>query len=266
MLRRYQTLGVRLAVAGFLLGAAGCDSFAKDGAVAKLTYTEDARLAYQEALGAFSEKDWESAKALFEEVRKRFPYSRYARLAALRLGDVAFERGELTQAIGHYRDFTSRGAKDADVEYARFRICKALFDDVDETIVLPPLEERDQVTIREAHGELKKFETEYPRSRYGEEVRYMREMSVQRLIRHDLYVAHFYLNDDRFEAALGRITHALQTFPSTTMTPEALALKGETLLKMKRVADARAVFEELTQKYDGPFARVGAKYLAQIAQ
>ena len=80
-------------VSAVVLAAAGCAEFSFTGAGrATLTYTEDATAAYNEALAAFKARNWEDARALFLEVKKLFAYSRYARLAELRLADIDFEQ------------------------------------------------------------------------------------------------------------------------------------------------------------------------------
>src|SRR5690606_9491363 len=108
-------------------------------------------------------KDWESAKALFAEVQRLFPYTRYARLSELRVADVAFEEGRYTDAIASYRGFVQAHRNDENVEYAKYRIAKALFFDVDDTFLLPPMEERDQATTLDAYREIRSYLKQFPR-------------------------------------------------------------------------------------------------------
>jgi outer membrane protein assembly factor BamD len=248
---------------GFALCLPGCD-LELTARTATLTYTDDARASYLQAMEAFRAKDWESAKALFAEVRRLFTYSRYARLAELRLADIEFEQEKYSEAISAYREFVQSHKNDPDIEYARYRMTKALFLDIDDTIVLPPAEERDQATTNEAHRELRSFLREFPRTRYRPDVVYMLEVVIGRLVRHELYVARYYLRQDNFDAAVARIDYALKTYPTSTLVPEALVLKGETLMKMKKLAEARAVFEVVTKKHGGPFAITAKRYLAEI--
>src|SRR5689334_5674090 len=55
-----------------------------------LHYTENAKKAYEEALNAYFDRDWEYANQLFQDVKRKWGYSRYARLAELRLADAAY--------------------------------------------------------------------------------------------------------------------------------------------------------------------------------
>lgn len=244
----------------------GCESFdiAGTGPRATLTYTEDARLAYQEAMEAFRAREWENAKALFTEIRTRFPYAREARLAELRLADIAFEQEKYTDAIAAYRDFVSAHRSDRDVEYAKYRIAKALYLDIDDTILLPPQEERDQATTVEAYKEIRSFQKEYPRSRYHRDLAYMLEVVTGRLTRHELYVARYYEKRDDYEAAIARIDYALKSFPQSGLEPEALVLKGETLLKMHKWAEAKDVFSTVIDAYGGPFAVTARRFLDEM--
>src|SRR6478609_4772708 len=133
-MRALRRLGLALCLPLCLAASAGCESFDISGAKhATLTYTDDARAAYGEAMDSFKNKDWESAKALFGEIRRLFNYSRYARLAELRLADISFEQEKYSEAITAYREFGQSHKNDPDTEYARYRMCKALFLDIDDT-------------------------------------------------------------------------------------------------------------------------------------
>jgi outer membrane protein assembly factor BamD len=265
-----RTPGSRRIVAAVALAAVtalgGCDFdiFGSGASRATLTYTEDARAAYNEAMQSFRGRDWEDARALFTEVKRLFAFSRYARLAELRLADIDFEQEKYTDAIAGYREFVQNHRNDDDVEYAKYRLVKALYLDIDDTILLPPQEERDQATALEAYRELKSFLREFPRSRYRIDARYMLEVVTGRLVRHELYVARYYLGVDRFEAAVARCDYAVKNYPGSGLDPEALVLKGETLLKMHKDEEARAVFNTVIKDYGGPFAITAKSFLDEM--
>ncbi len=254
-----------LAVLAATLGLGGCDLNFGDPTRATLTYTEDARAAYNQAISSFRARDWEDARALFGEVKKRFAYSRYARLAELRLADISFEQEKFSEAISGYREFVQNHRTDRDVEYAKYRICKSLFLDIDDTIFLPSREERDQATTLEAYKELRSYDREYSRSRYHADVGYMLDVVSGRLVRHELYVARYYLKRDVFEATVARIDFAVKSYPGSSLEPEALVLKGETLLKMKKRDEARQVFDRVLKDYGGPFGSTAKAFLAEMA-
>jgi len=249
-----------------LLGvlAAGCDVNPTTKSAASLTYTEDAHKAYQEAMASFNAKEWEDAKALFNELRRLFAYSRYARLAELRLADIEFEQGQYSEARERYEGYIRGHRGDENVEYAKYRVCKSLYLDTGDTILLPPQEERDQDSSRNAYRELRAFHRRFPHSRYRVDAAYMLEVVTQRLVRHELYVARFYLRSDNFDATVARVDYALTKYPGSGLDAEALVLKGETLLKMHQPEKARAVFELVLRDYGGPFGKVAKRFLARL--
>ncbi len=229
-----------------------------------LTYTEDARRAYEEAMKAFRAKDWEGARSLFQEVRKSFPQSRYARLSELRIADIDFAQEKYTDAISAYRAFAQAYRTDREAEYARYRLSKALFFDISDTVLQPPAEERDQAVTADAHRELRAFLRAYPKSRWRKDAEYMVEVVTGRLVRHELYVARYYRKKDNFDATVSRIDYALKTYPNSGLDPEALVLKGETLLMMNRRKEAKLVFESVIKDWGGPFGITAQAFLDEM--
>lgn len=250
--------------AALAFSSAGCEVNPTIGPKASLTYTEDALEAYNEAMAKFRGKEWEEARALFTELRKLFAYSKYAKLSELRIADVDFNQEKYAEAIAGYREFVQNHRTDRDIEYAKYRIAKALFLDIDDTFMLPPVEERDQATTMEAYRELRGFIRDFPRSRYKVDVDYMYEVIQQRVARHELFVARFYLKEDAFDATIGRIDYLLTTYPGSGLDAEALVLKGETLLKMKKKDEAREVFQRVVDEQKGPFVTVAKRFLDEL--
>jgi outer membrane protein assembly factor BamD len=93
----------------------------------------------------------------------------------------------------------------------------------------------------------------------------MLEVVTQRLVRHELYVARYYLVQNNFKAATARCEYALANFAGSGLDAEALVLKGETLLKMQKDDEARATFQLVINQHGGPFGRVAERFLAKMA-
>jgi outer membrane protein assembly factor BamD len=230
-----------------------------------LHYTENAKRAYEQALEAYFDRDWEYANQLLRDVKRKWGYSRYARLAELRLADAAYHQEKFAEAVGMYKAFVSDYPNDPEVEYARFRIAKGEFSQSGGNALQPPLEERDLSTIRDAHAALRAIVSDYPTSKFRGEVDYMLEVVTGLLVRHELYVARFYLRRDNFDATVARCEYALKNFEDSGLEPEALTLLGETYLKMKDLDKARAVLEAVLTRYpDSAFTVPAKRFLARI--
>lgn len=230
-----------------------------------LAYTENARIAYDEALEAYFDKDWEQAVLLFEAIKRDYGYTRYARLAELRIADAAYHQDKQAEAIAGYKAFVSDYPNDPEVPYARLRIVKGLFAQTSDTFLLPPLEERDLANVSDAYVELNKFIVDFPGHEDKRELDYMLEVVTGLLARHELYVARFYLREDRFEAAVARAQYALRNFDGSGLEAEAMVLLGETYLKMKKRKEAEAAFRRvLSQHPDSPFTLAARNFLEQM--
>jgi outer membrane protein assembly factor BamD len=256
----------RLYLAGALclgpLGLGACDN---EQPKTVLNYTADAKKAYEAALAEFNSHNWIEAQTLFREVKRKYSYSKYARLAELRIADADFEQDKFPDAIREYRQFVHDHRSDAEeVTYARSRIADAQYAQVGDSLFLASGEERDQAIILDTYKELRGFVHDYPNAKETVRMKKLLAEVTGRLIKHELYVARFYLGKNNFEAAILRIQYALRNFARSTavtaasgsdddlgLEPEALLLMGETYLKMKKYGDARDTFDTLLRRYPG---------------
>lgn len=251
-----------MAAAASVAGCAGDDKHANSA----LDYTEHAKRDYELALRALEEKNWEVVEQMFNDVRKNYSYSRYARLAELRIADANYQQEKLAEALSGYKSFVHDYPNDAEVPYARYQIALAEYDSVSASVFLPPLEERDLASVNDSLTTIRTFLADYPNSEHAEQLRYMLEVVLGLLARHELYVARYYLGTDRFEAAAARVNHAVEAFPRSGLEPEGLLLMAEIRLKQKRPAEARQCLERLLKRHpESPFSVPARKYLAWLA-
>jgi outer membrane protein assembly factor BamD len=248
-----------LALALALAGLAGCE---KPEAKTALSYTADAKRAYEEALAEFNAHNWMESQNMMREVKRKYSYSKYARLAELRIADADFEQDKFADAIREYRQFVHDHRSDQEeVAYARSRIAEAQYKEIGDSFLLPTGEERDQAVIMDAYKELRGFVHDYPDGKETPRVKELLADVTARLVKHELYVARFYLQRDNYDATVSRIQYALRNFsggvagpkgevqPDSGLEPEALLLLGETYLKMHRWNDARESFLAIVRHY-----------------
>ena len=197
-----------------------------------LSYTADAKRAYDTAMIEFESHNWIEAQALFREVKRKYSYSKFARLAELRIADADYAQDKFADAIRGYRQFVHDHRSDVDeVSYARSRIAEAQFKEISESFLLPAGEERDQAVIMDAYKELRGFIHDYPDAKESKHIRELLADVTARLVRHELYVARFYLARDNYDAAVARIQYALRNFsagatPPVPATPAAGSKDG----------------------------------------
>jgi outer membrane protein assembly factor BamD len=254
-------LSCAASVAG--LGCAGEERQAQS----PLEYAENARRDYETAMQAFDSQNWEAVGELMGEVRRKYGYSRYARLAELRLADANYLQEKYAEAISGYKRFVNDYPNDPEVPYARYRIVKGQYESVSQSVLLPPLEERDLASVNDAHGTIRAYLRDYPASEHAPELEYMLEVVVGLLARHELYVARFYLAEGRFDAAVARTEFALRNFKNSGLEPEAMLLLAEIRMKQKQHAQAREILKELLARYpDSAFSVPAKNFLAVLGE
>ncbi len=252
--------GLALAV----LAPLGCAP--SEPANSALDYSGNAKQAYERALAEFEDENWEAATRLFEEVQHDYGYSRFARLAELRLADIAYAQQRFPEAATAYRGFASQYPNDPEVSYARYRVATSLYEQLQGNALMPPLYERDLGVVLDARASLAKFLDDAPNSKHAPELRHMLLVVTDLLTRHELHVARYYLRQDQFDAVVSRIDHALKEYPNSGLEPEALVLLGETYLKMKKPEDAAAAFRRVLTSYPtSPFTQPAQNFLDFMA-
>jgi outer membrane protein assembly factor BamD len=241
-----------------------------------LGYTEDAKHAYDEAMQRYAAHDWIEAQTLFREVKRKYSYSKYARLAELRIADADFEQEKYADAIREYKDFMHAHRSDTeDVAYARSRIAEATFLEIPDSFLMPAAEERDQAAVVDAYKELKSFLADFPEAQQAPRIREFLAKVLARLVEHELYVARYYLDKDNYDATVARIEYALHNYEtglqglrSATGQPsdleaEALLLLGQTRLRMHKWEEARRAFEAVV--HGDPRSPLVAQALSYLA-
>ena len=230
-----------------------------------LEYAENAKREYEKGVRALESENWEGATEVFNELRRKYSYSRYARLAELRLADGDYSQEKFAEAISAYKAFAHDYPNDPETPYARYRVAKAQYDSVSQSALMPPLEERDLAFVNDALKTINEYEIDYRQSQYHRELAYMKAVVMGLLARHELYVARFYLAESNFGAALARCEYALKTFEKSGLEPEALVLLGEVRMKEKERQKARQAFEKVLSDYpSSPFVEPAKRFLALL--
>ncbi|HXS17691.1 MAG TPA: outer membrane protein assembly factor BamD [Polyangiaceae bacterium] len=220
--------------------------------VAPLTaaeFEENGRVAYEKALETFYDRDWVGVIPKMQEVKREYAGTKWARLAQLRIADAEFHQDSFTEAVVSYREFLREFPNDPQVVYARYKVAECLFEARGESVLAPPLEERDLVNVRDADQAISDFLRDYPTYHKRERLLYMHAWVRGELARHELYVARYYLKSGRYKAAIQRTEYAITNFKETGLEPEALVLLGETYLKQHDLDQASAAFQIVIDKY-----------------
>jgi outer membrane protein assembly factor BamD len=255
------------ALVALLLVAAGTTGCGDDKGKS-VKYQLTAKQNYDKGLKELKDENFVEAIKYFTFVKTRFPFSRFATLAELRVADAHLARGRYVEAVDAFRQFIKFHPTHEMTEngYAHFKICESHYKQIpDEWFLSPPAYEKDQTSTREALKEYDVFLAKYPDSRYIKDARKQRTIALKKLIDHELYVARFYLSRNKPKGTALRLRGILEQFPGTGNEPEIMILLGQTYLQMEQIDKARDTFKRLIEEHPRDYnARRARLYLDYI--
>jgi len=229
----------------------GCASGGSSGPV---SYLDSARSNYEKGVSELKDENFAEAVKYFTYVKSKFPFSRYATLAELRIADSYFAQDKWLEAIDAYKLFLKFHPTHPEVVdgYVSYKICQGYVEQIPgDWFLVPPSHEKDQAATRDALRELVAFTRAFPTSKYLDKARELHRKMTRKLVDHELYVARFYLDRDKPRATILRLETILQRYPDAGSDPEVMLLLGQTYMKLQEKQKARETFAALIKKYPG---------------
>jgi outer membrane protein assembly factor BamD len=230
-------------------------------------YYPTAQLNYEHGVKELKAGNWLMAEQYFKHVKTTFGFSKWATLSELGIADANFGKEKYVEAVDAYKNFIKQHPGNEHVQdgYAAFKIGHSYYKEIPtDFFVMPPAYEKDQGPVIDAQRELQSFVEQYGDSSYADEARKMIQECVKRLTDHELYVARFYLDNNKPQAAIGRLEGIIKDFPGAQREPEIMLLLGKTFLKMEKPGQARAVFAKLAIDHPDDFRAEKARMYIQF--
>jgi len=227
----------------------GCAGKTGGGAV---EYSVSAQKNYDKGLKELENKDWIAAAKYFGFIKSRFPFSKYAVLAELRLADAEFGAEQYIEAIDSYRLFIKFHPTHEMVAngYATFRIGEAYYNQLPGDFWLfPPSFEKDQSSTEDAANELKTFLDKYPDSPYRAKAKEILVKVGKRLADHEWYVARYYWDRGKPMGTVIRLRRLLERYRGVGYDEEAMWLLGRAYIAVSMPDRARTIWQELVTKH-----------------
>jgi outer membrane protein assembly factor BamD len=251
----------RLPALVLALGLAACGG-SRVSVAGDVKYAKSAEENFKGGEEELRHGNYAEATKLFEHVRTKFPFSRYAALSELRLADVKFDQGRWTEAADAYKEFVKLHPTHENVDDAAFRVGQAYWNDGPSTFALfPPSYEKDQQQIRDAEAALSSFVEKYPGSKHAEEAKTLLARARARLADHEWYVAEFYAKRDLWAGAAGRLETLVKRYPGSSREPDALLKLAQVYEKMDERYRAQQALQQLIVKHPQSPRRAEAERL-----
>ncbi len=222
------------------------------GGTGKVQYSVSAKQNYDKGLKKLKTEDWVAAAKYFAFIKARFPYSKFAVLAELRIADAEFGAGHYLQAIDSYKMFMKFHPTHEMVVngYASFRIGESYYKMLPgDWWLFPPSHEKDQSATHDAYRELATFVRKYPKSPFVKRADKMIKRCAKRLAKHEWYVAKFYWERGKPMGTVLRLRRLTERYSGVGFDEEALWLLGKAYLKVEMPERARKAWQKLIDGY-----------------
>lgn len=191
--------------------------------------SEDPKVIYDAAVKFIDDERYLDAIDHLNEVRHRFPQSRYAALAELRTGDMEFKQENYVEAAAAYKVFVELYPTHADAPYAQYRRALSYLDDTPENPA------RDQSSARLAIEVAEALIARYATSKYVDNCKDVIVKSQRKLAEKEAYVARFYEKRGAFGAAAGRWKGLVKEFDALEKDKEIAKLLKEAKSNIDRL-------------------------------
>jgi outer membrane protein assembly factor BamD len=185
---------------------------------------------------------WQTCVAAYKALQTRYPFGRYTEQSMLDISYCFFRSGDREQALSTLDRFIRTYPAHPSVDYAYY--LKGLVNYEEnlgflERMMPNRIRDRDQSAAQDAFVDFSELIRRFPDSRYVPDARQRMVFLRNNLAAYELIVAEYYLRRNANIAAANRARYALEIYPNTPQTPEALVVlhKAYSELGLTELAD-----------------------------
>lgn len=186
---------------------------------------------------------YEEALLQYQDVKNRFPYSKYAVESELQIAEIQFKKEAFIEAQGSYQLFKELHPKHPKIDYVTYRIGQSIYNQLPSTI------DRDLSVAPAAIREFQIIERDYPQSEYLEKATKLKSEAVDKLAQKELYIADFYYRTDEWQHALARYEKYLKEYPGHPKRPHAYLRAGQAADKFGKPEKRKDLLRKLIEDY-----------------
>lgn len=180
------------------------------------TYLDVVKQTYEAGEQALKNESYEDAIKSFEEVRTKYPYSKYAALSDLKLADTYFAQEKWLEAADAYDFYIRFHPRHEQNAYAWFQIAKSYYCAMpSDFFIFPKSYVKDQTATVEALDAVERYLAQYPQDQFVTEAQKMRVYLRSQLALRDLHVAEYYWKRRKTKGALERFEHVSKNYEDT---------------------------------------------------
>ncbi len=234
---------VMVAIAALSLALGGCDS--TDDEIAKIAEKNEAvEVLYNKAFDTLQGKKYKKSVEEFEEVERQHPYSEWAARAQVMAAYAAYRGGQFDDAVVILDRFTKLHPAHASTAYAYYLTALSYYTQISDV-------GRDQKMTEKARAALRDVVERFPETDYARDAKIKLDLTEDHLAGKEMEIGRYYLKRSDYPAAINRFKYVIDTYQTTTHTPEALHRMVESYLRLGVIEEAKKYAAVLGHNYPG---------------
>lgn len=226
-------LAVCLSLAG--LAVVGCSSDEKK--------SDTAEGAFALAQDFDKNERYDEAIRRYQEVKNKFPYSKFATQAELAMADAYYKQESFPEAQVSYQTFKELHPKHANIDYVTFKLAMSFYMQLPDTI------DRDLQLTASAILYFDELVLRYPNSTHIAEAKEKKSECLKKLASKEEYIADFYFVRKKYDSALNRYEGLIKTYPGLGFDARALSRAAVSAARMGELDRAKSLIQKLRQQF-----------------
>lgn len=201
--------------------------------------------AYAIAQDFAKDERFEEAIRRFNDVKNKYPYSKYATMAELAVADTYFVQESYPEAQVSYQTFKELHPKHPQIDYVTYRLGLSFFEQLPDSI------DRDLSLAQSSILYFDEVLSLYPNSTHAKEASEKKSEALKKLGSKEMYIADFYFKRKVYGSALARYENLLRNFPKLGFDAEALLKAAQSAARSGELERAKQLVARLKTQFPG---------------
>lgn len=160
-----------------------------------------------DGMSSMQKRDYEGARKDFQALKEHYPYSKFAPLAELKLGDARYHNKEYSEAAMAYEEFARLHPRNEVIPYVLYQIGMCHF-------LLFSATDRDPEETRSSMESFQKLIQGFPKSEYTVRAKKQLFECQKRIVAHEYSVGKFYYRLEQYRSTKDRLEKVSKDYPA----------------------------------------------------
>ncbi len=197
---------------------------------------------YKEGLDAIERNDYFYASKLFSEAEILLPQSEWASKSALMTGYCLYSINFYAEAISNLERFTKTYPASKNLAYAHYLISISYYEQI-------LGEDKDEEPLINSKKKIEFFLKNFPNTDYAIDLKFKLELVINQLAAKEMSVARYYIENEKWIAAINRLKIVVENYDETIFIEEALFRLVEIYYKIGLEEESKAAAALLGYNY-----------------